>query len=424
METLVFLMTSTFLPPQGIGGADLHVKNLADELTRLGHEVHVLHSADAYGIKKGAYRARSEHVTKTTGEGGVHTYAIKTPFDLSAYVTYLLGDFAPLTKKFEKLVNKIKPDVVHHHEISLLGYRILKKVGDYLNLYTAHDHWLICQNNTLLKNGREICGGNSAATLDMECFRCALSNNRPPQIWRRTCSFREAIREIDLLLAPSNYMKIRLIESIGSLNVVVIPNFVPEPPRRKLVASGFSDFFLYAGRLEKYKGIIQLIDSFRELDSKLVIAGDGPLSNRVDAMSRANGPGGRITFLGHTNHDALYSLIRDANAVIIPSVSPENAPLIALEALSVGTPVIAMNSGGLPEIVERIDESLIFDSFAQLSRIIANFDKNRYPSDVIKGVYESYYSPRSYEEAYMNAIAKNRQVHSFGEPSRSRQLTT
>jgi glycosyltransferase involved in cell wall biosynthesis len=405
MESLVFLMTSTFFPPQNIGGADLHVKNLADELDRLGHEVHVLHSADAYRIKKGSYGARSDKATEKTRESGVHTHVVETPFNLSAYAAYLFGGFAPLTKKFEKLVGKIKPDVVHHHEISLLGYRILKKVGDYLNLYSAHDHWLICQNNTLFRSGGEPCGRIGPATLDMECFRCALGSIRPPQIWRRADSFRGAIRDIDLLVAASNYMRSRLMECLGPLDVTLIPYFVPEPPKRTDVASGFSDFFLYAGRLEKYKGIIELIDAYKEIDSRLVIVGDGPLRNKVDVTSKSSGS--RIIFLGHTDRSTLYRLMRDANAIIIPSVCMENSPLIALEALSVGTPVIAMNTGGLPEIVEKIGKGLIADSFANLSRIIMSFDKKKYPSDAIRGVYEKYYSSRSYLEAYMNAIARN-----------------
>ena len=52
METAKILMVSTFYPPYHLGGDAIHVKYLADELSKAGHEVHVIHSLDAYNLKK------------------------------------------------------------------------------------------------------------------------------------------------------------------------------------------------------------------------------------------------------------------------------------------------------------------------------------------------------------------------------------
>ena len=52
METLRFLFTTSFYPPYSIGGDATHVKYLAEELAREGHEVHVVHSIDAYRAKR------------------------------------------------------------------------------------------------------------------------------------------------------------------------------------------------------------------------------------------------------------------------------------------------------------------------------------------------------------------------------------
>jgi len=392
METLTFLMTSTFYPPYHLGGDAVHVKYLAEELVKRGHEVHILHSLDAYKVKRKSLPEKAE-------TDAIHTHMIKTHFNHSPYTAYVLGNSSSILKKFEGLVKEVKPDVVHHHNISLLGYRLLKKRGDYLNLYTAHDYWLICQQNNLLKNGSEICDGSS-------CFLCSLRCGRPPQLWRRRKEFREAVGNIDILIAPSNYVRNKISENFD-VKAVTIPNFVPEPPSR-IEPSGFSNFFLYAGVLERHKGIMNLINVYREIadkiDAKLLIVGDGSLRDRIKEDVKRNRLEGKIAFLGWVGRGLLYRLLKDAKALIMPSIWPENCPLIALEALSLGTPVIASNKGGLPEIVEKVDTGLIYHSTDELRHILLNFDKSTYPSHIVKAIYEKYYSPEIYLEKYFELI--------------------
>jgi glycosyltransferase involved in cell wall biosynthesis len=90
--------------------------------------------------------------------------------------------------------------------------------------------------------------------------------------------------------------------------------------------------------------------------------------------------------------------------LIIPSVVPENSPLVALEALSVGTPVIASDMGGLSEIVSKVDQGLIFNSLSELKDILTNFSENKFPRGRIKEVYEMNFSPRVYVTRYLKAI--------------------
>ena len=398
METLTFVMTSSFYPPYHIGGACIFVKNLSEELARMGHEVHVLHSLDAYGVKKKSYRATEEQGIQ---QGAVRTHVVKTPFNLSAYLSYALGSCSPIVKKFESLTKDVRPDVVHHHNISLLGHRILRKLANYLNLYTAHDYWIICQQNDLIRQDSRICEAAS-------CLFCALSQGRPPQLWRYGPGFRDSISQIDFLIAPSNYLKRRISEKIGFAKQVVIPNFVPEPPERIPLRLPFRKFFLYAGRLETYKGVLELLDVYRAIDAKLVIAGDGPLKDRVNAFINGHHLNERVAFLGHVDHTSLWPLLRNTDALIIPSTCAENNPLIALEALSVGTPVIASNMGGLPEIIEKIDKSLIYDNHARLAQILSDFDRTRYSSDDINMVYKRYYSPPAFMQQYLALVKQPR----------------
>jgi glycosyltransferase involved in cell wall biosynthesis len=402
METLTFLFTSSFYPPYHVGGDAVHVKYLAEELSKRGHDVHVLHSLDAYDVKKKSYRATKE---QATDQGLVRTHVVKTPFQLSAYLSYALGSYYPTVRQFERLIKDVGPDVVHHHNISLLGHRILRKLSNYLNLYTAHDYWLICQQNNLIRRDSTVCETAS-------CLTCGLSYGRPPQFWRYGSSFRDSISQIDSLIAPSNYLKSRISEKIGYVKQVVIPNFVPGPPAHIPLRSSSSRFFLYAGRLEKYKGVLELLDVYRAIDAKLVIIGDGPLKESVNASVNEDELNKKVTFLGHVDRTTLWSLLSSTEALIVPSKWAENNPLIALEALSVGTPVIASNQGGLPEIVQKVDKSLIYDNRARLAEILSGFDRTRYSSDAIRMVYRRYYSPQAFMEQYLALIDRSCTIES------------
>ena len=394
METLKFLFTSTFYPPYHIGGDAVHVKYLAEELAKWGHEVHVLHSLDAYRVKRKRSSKRDEEAYDN-----VNVHTIQTSFSLSPYIIYLFGNSPAVVREFESLLREIKPDVVHHHNISLLGYNLLRKRGNYLNLYTAHDYWLICQQNNPLKNNLEICDGGL-------CRFCSLKRGKPPQLWRYLKGFKEAVKSIDVVIAPSNYMKQKILKYLN-VKIITIPNFAPKPPNT-IEVSDFSDFFLFAGVLEWHKGVTDLVRAYKEvskrIDSKLVIVGTGSLEVKIREYIEKHRLENKVFLFGWQDHNSLYRLLKDANALIIPSIGPENCPLIAIEALSVGTPIITSNKGGLPEIVKKIDRNLIFNSIDKLKNILLNFDRNKYPPQFIKSIYEKDYSPEAFLKKYLKLV--------------------
>jgi glycosyltransferase involved in cell wall biosynthesis len=389
-------MTSSFYPPYHVGGACIHVKYLAEQLARRGHEVHVMHSLDAYRIKRGKHlpvQKEREHIN-------VYIHTLESPLKkLDPLIVYTLGTSFHVRKKFLEIVKSTHPDVVHNHNISLLGYNILNKEGDYLSLYTAHDYWLICPTNNLLKNKEEVCRKKS-------CFSCAIKSGRPPQIWRSLRGFRKAIECIDLMITPSNYVRRRLAQEIG-IKSITIPNFVPPPPGN-ISPVDDSNYFLFVGMLEIHKGILNLLELFKELrneiNAKLLIVGEGSLKNYVRRFIERNSLGKLISYIGFVDKKELYSLYRGASAVIMPSICPENAPLVALEALSVGTPIIASNIGGLPEIVGKVDNKLIFSDRVELKNLLLDFPKNKFPPSKIKEVYDKNFSSKAYIDKYIEAI--------------------
>ena len=259
------LMTTSFYPPFHIGGDAIHVKYLAEELVRMGHEVHVLHSMDAYNFK------RKEN--KTPQKSSVIVHTMKSPIGkLEPILNYSFGTQRYTMNFFKKLVEREKFDVVHHHNISLLGYNILKKIGDYTNLYTAHDYWLVCPKYDLTKDDK-LC-------IKKNCFSCCLKHRKIYQFFRLFKSFKDCLNDIDEIIAPSEFMAEILRKEFKNVNA--INNFIPEN-NVNTDSKANEDYFIYAGVLTKLKGVKNLIKVFSETGKNLMIAGAGELEDEIKA---------------------------------------------------------------------------------------------------------------------------------------------
>jgi glycosyltransferase involved in cell wall biosynthesis len=124
-------------------------------------------------------------------------------------------------------------------------------------------------------------------------------------------------------------------------------------------------FFLFVGRLEKIKGLQNLIPLFRNYPhADLLIAGAGNYEADLQAIAAG---ASNVVFLGSLQQAQLRALYRHAVAVIVPSICYEVFGIIILEAYMQRTPVIVRDLGGLKEVVEesrggfayRSDEELL-----------------------------------------------------------------
>jgi glycosyltransferase involved in cell wall biosynthesis len=141
--------------------------------------------------------------------------------------------------------------------------------------------------------------------------------------------------------------------------VAVIPSGVPleltERPR-PVRGAGQAFTFVYVGRLIESKGVLDLIDAFSAVDSRmpgaarLVLVGSGPLEGRIRERIVARRLMGEVIISGHLSHDGALEAIADADALVLPSYG-EGSPLAVTEALAMGTPVIGTTVGAIPELV-------------------------------------------------------------------------
>ena len=283
----------------------------------------------------------------------------------------------------------------------MLGYEILNFDCGCPRLYTAHDYWLICPKSSLFKDQR-IC-------LKKTCVLCQLKSKRPPQLWRFQRGFEKAISNIDLLISPSNFVRERITQEID-IESITLPNFAPIPPSN-FSPVRYSNYFLFVGALEKHKGILLLLEIFRELgpkiDAKLIIVGAGSLAAYIKDFIIKNGIETKIILLNFVDDVELYALYKNSLALLVPSIWPENAPLVALEALSVGTPVLASNEGGLPEILMEVNKDFIFHDIEELKKLLINFPgKDFFFKQVIQS-YENKFSPKTYIDRYLVKLRVN-----------------
>ena len=189
----------------------------------------------------------------------------------------------------------------------------------------------------------------------------------------------------------------------------LLPFFAVPPVDVKEEEHG--NYFLHAGVLAKHKGTLDLLEVFKrhrkQIAGNLVIAGRGPLEETIRAFVASNRLEDRVEFLGWVSFDRLWALYRNALAVVVPSLWPENCPAVALEALSVGTPVIGSDQGGLPDIIGKVDRELTFKAgdVEQLADRLVSFDPRKYPVHMLRKVYEDNYAIDAYLDRY-EAIIK------------------
>jgi glycosyltransferase involved in cell wall biosynthesis len=121
----------------------------------------------------------------------------------------------------------------------------------------------------------------------------------------------------------------------------------PVPARRRL---------LFVGRLAAEKAPLTLLEAAARLARagdafELVMVGDGPLRVEVAARVAALGLRDRVTMTGALAASEVRRQIEDARALVLPSVA-EGLPVVLMEAMARGRPVIATDVGGVPELVE------------------------------------------------------------------------
>lgn len=359
---LRFAMVTTFYPPCHFGGDGQAVRRLAHALANRGHQVDVIHDIDAFTALGGTVAPGTEPEPE-----GVRVHGLKSPLGaLSCVATHQFGRPVVHGKKIREILGQ-GFDVIHFHNISLVGGPGILEYGAGIKLYTAHEHWLVCPSHTLWRHNRELCDAR-------ECLRCVAHYRRPPQLWRQSEMLERQTRNIDAFMTFSQFCADKHREFGFQQTMSVAPPFLldaeaPGTAPESLRSAQDPPYFLFVGRLEAIKGLQDVIPLFRnEGTAELWIAGSGADEKRLREL--ADGAP-RVRFLGQQTAEQLRDLYRDAVALIVPSVCYEVFALVIIEAFRQGTPVVARRQGPFPEIVAKSDGGLLFDTVDELEKALS-----------------------------------------------------
>lgn len=362
---LRFLHLTTFYPPYSFGGDAMYIYRLAHALGDAGHSVDVVHCLDAYHLLHPA-----EPEIRFASHPNVSVHGLKSKYvALSPLFTQQTGRMGLKAHQIAELLERKCYDVVHYHNISLLGPEVLAlkpSRGNPIKLYTTHEHWLICPTHVLWKFNQRPCE-------KPECLRCSLLAKRPPQFWRYTSLLPNASAHVDQFISPSRFT-LRMHAARGfSQPMAHLPYFTeradqdwqspaPRPQARP--------YFLFVGRLEPIKGLQTLIEAWKHVgDYDLLVAGTGSYAKELHAQA-AGDP--RIKFLGALPQRELGALYFHALACLVPSLTIETFGIIVIEAFARKTPVIAHDMGALPEVVADSGGGFIYRKTAELLEAIEN----------------------------------------------------
>ena len=177
---------------------------------------------------------------------------------------------------------------------------------------------------------------------------------------RQRASRSAQVQGFNAVIVPSQYLK-QMVCGWGmpEERVHVVYNALPPQPEelpasqhvaRQLLGWDERPTILTAARLTPWKGADHLISALRSIpDVRLLIAGDGPETPRLHAMAAPFGD--RVQLLGRVTRERLYLMMQAADYFALYS-GYEGLPHTLLEALRVGTPVIASAKGGNPEVIQ------------------------------------------------------------------------
>lgn len=406
MTATRFCFLTTFYPPYHFGGDAIGVQRLARGVAKRGHDVTVIHDADAYAVLTGGPMPEPE----SADPFGVRVITLRTALPmLSTLLTQQVGRPIVNGRRLRQLLEDGRFDVITFNNVSLIGGPGLFAYGhDAAKVYLAHEHWLVCPTHVLWRHGRERCDGR-------ECVRCQLRHHRPPQLWRFTNLMERQAAQIDTFVAMSEFSRRKHREFGFAREMEVLPNFVPDPkpdgPGGERPRPHQRPYFLYVGRLERIKGVDDIISAFAtDIGADLLIVGTGTEEPSLRALAQDNP---RIRFVGAVAPDDLAPYYRHAIALLAPSLCFETFGLTLIEAFSYATPVIARRLGPFPELVEQSGGGELFESVddlvAAMDRLHSSAPLRQQMAEAGHAAYRRTWSEAAVVPRYLDIVERARE---------------
>lgn len=307
------------------GGEDAVADTEARILREAGHDVMLLAPASAdFDTLPSAEKVR------IALSAGVH-----------AYGRALIGN----------AIAEFRPDVVHFHNLYPLlgtGAMLEARAQGCGVVQTYHNYRTSCLAGTHVLRGEtcERCSlGRFVPGIVRGCYRGSRFQSVAMAMALRIQG--RALADVpDVVMPLTEFAAERLVsQGVPRERLVVKPNSVDAGH-----GPGFEarTGVLYVGRLSAEKGIRALVEEWPGDGPILTVVGGGPEGDAIAAVAAQNS---RVVMRGQVGPSAVREALRAARVLVVPSVAFEGMPLVILEALAEGTPVICRDVGGLAEVV-------------------------------------------------------------------------
>lgn len=319
------------------------VKRLSEELCRLGHRVHALIPFDP--------EIREDPDTPLS----VHSFRYVRPdrWHLLGYSRTLHRDirlkaWAPLQaplyfwrgeRALERLARREGVELLHAHWLLPNGWiaaRVARKLGiPYCVTVHGSDVFMAERNPLFRRMGRRALAGAAHVT---------------------SCSG-DLKERLEALAGGSDDPRIHLVPNGTDLDPEAVEGS-GEAARKRWRLPPSAPLLLAVGRLVDKKGFRYLLDALPEVlrrhpDAHLVLGGGGDLEQALRARARELGVEGSVTFSGPLDHPGVLELMRAADLFVMPSIRDrrgniDGLPVVVLEAMAAGLPVVATRVAGMP----------------------------------------------------------------------------
>ena len=322
--------------------------------------------------------------TDIRGGGGIETYIA------SLVNSEILGVSNHHINSFQNL-DQGQCKLLHLHDPEFLA----ELRGECPAIFTLHNHCSYCPSGTkYLANRQHKCDRN------MHPLGCTwghlvdgCGSRRPEKIWQNWQSsydFLSNAKKINIpIIANSNYVREQIINNgLSPHRVITLHCGVKQPkyPTTSLTKEIHQNQrILFVGRIVPDKGIEWLLKALAKTNPNihLDIAGEGWIKSKMEQLAKKIGLNRRITWHGWCNKDKLETLYQQCLAVVFPSLWPEPAGLVTLEAYAHYRPIIASSIGGIPEYVQNsktgilITPNHIQNLADAINELATNYHKSR-----------------------------------------------
>lgn len=365
------LIVNKFLYPNG--GSETYIFKIGTQLKKMGHEV------EYFGMEHEG-RIVGNHVQSYTSDMDFHggglgklLYPLRIIYSKEARkkIRLVLEDFQPDVVHLNNFNFQITPSILY--EIRKWEKENKKRVSI---VYTAHDYQWVCPNHMMMiPETKEKCfrceGGKFG-----ECSRnrCIHNSKVKSLLGTMEAEFYKRLRTygmVDAVICPSRFMEEKLSSNLlfeGKL--ITLYNFLDEEPLKQ---EEKEDYVLYFGRYSEEKGVRTLLEVCRQFpEINFVFAGGGPLKEEIQKHEN-------VKELGFLEGEELRRTIARARFSVFPSEWYENCPFSVMETQKYGTPLIASDIGGVPELMQNGVTGRLFEagSVQQLGRNVKELWEDR-----------------------------------------------